>query len=150
MNTTAFGAPFANPRTAATVLRAIAVRGGLELTDVSDVDCAAAVVAGDLWCRATGNTNLLAAKQATIGFKEAAGRILARAAGYGRTRGTIGQVGEGSAVALTMLEFYETWLETHVNGQSDLVLVRAGWDLICGEQVLDAAGATLQLAAEVP
>jgi len=148
VDSTAFGAPFSTPRHAASVLRAIAVRAGLDLTDVDDVDCAAAVVGGDLWCRVTRTTNLLAARVG--GPQRAAGRILARAAGYGRPLGELPDVGAGSPLTLAMLDVYEPWLEAHLGGGGALALARAGWDLGCGDADWDAAAATLQRAADLP
>lgn len=152
MESTAFGAPIADPKTSAAVLRAISVRAGLELRDVSLEDSASAVVAADLWSRITGIANLGAAGTLAGPIEVAAAKILARAAGYG---GGVGDgelgyaLGSGSEVALSMVESYTVWVETWVGGGAVAeVLAKAGGDLLVGGGDLEAAGTTLLIAAD--
>lgn len=147
--TTAYGAPISSPRQSAALLRALAARAGLELAASDDCDLTAAVIAADTWCRVTHLTDLGRARYGGHGASEAAGAILARAAGYGDAGAAECHRPDPAAdIVLAHLSDYLEWA-TGVLGPelAKVSLWRAGSDLACTDRRLEGAGFILQAAA---
>jgi hypothetical protein len=127
----------------------VACRSGIELRPVDDCDLAAAVVAADLWCRITRLTDLGQAAATGGPAREAAARILARAAGYGDLgEGLCLDGGAQGDVALANLAGYQAWAVGALGVElARVALWRAGSDLAGEDARLVAAGLVLQLAA---
>lgn len=79
--TTRFGAPWAEPRRTAAVLRAQASALGVTLTPTDPASLAAAVLGAHGWSSATSATNLAEARTQPAAVIQSASAVLLRAAG---------------------------------------------------------------------
>lgn len=139
---TRFGASAEDVAGAAAVLRARASANSVTLTDATQVDLAAAVIAADAWSFVTGAADLRRPATHGPGAVAALAGALARAAGHRRyVTGTIlDEVpGDLHSDTISLIDGYRSWLTGTLGPQAvGGVLRRAAADLALADGVARA------------